>query len=108
MQHLSQLAHARRTCSKLLLLHVLFTVHVHGEADNVFVLLMLQAAAGGLSYVDSQANPMCSPSTSAFFSARDERSSFCSAGASLQDEYSQAASMATCESSSILVSNAAL
>jgi hypothetical protein len=62
------------------------------------MLLLLQAAAVGLSYVDSQANPMCSPSTSAFFSARDEASS-------LQDEYSQAASMATCESSSTLVSN---
>ncbi|WIA40445.1 hypothetical protein OEZ86_013802 [Tetradesmus obliquus] len=61
-----------------------------------------QAAAGGLSYVDSQANPICSPSTSAFFSARDEHSGLCSAGGSLQDEYSQAASMATCESSSTL------
>jgi hypothetical protein len=64
----------------------------------VFVLAVLQAAAGGLSYVNSQANPMCSPSTSAFFSARDEASS-------LQEEYSQAASMATCESSSTLVSS---
>lgn len=67
------------------------------------LLLLVQAAAGGLSYVDSQANPICSPSTSAFFSARDERSGWCSAGGSLQDEYSQAASMATCESSSTLV-----